>query len=234
VHNREGIIIMTTMSILILLVTVPTALGFNLGVKSGDWIEYDYQENSEITTEQNQKVEFINVAGTELTLRVTEIMPSGAQFPQTEDIDLTTGEDFSTLSFVSARTIIIPNGTSIGGSVYLGNQFGNRTILGEATMACAGADRRVIFANFSLQQSQYTMYWDKQTGVLVEATMSAGVMYKTLSIVDTNMWTGGLGWWLWVIIAIVIAAGIMSTKRKAIGNLLRRSNARRNGEAPAK
>ncbi len=232
VDNLERIMLAMIL-VLIALATVPTALCHSFGVKTGDWIEYDLQEFS---GEHTQRIDFTSVMGTALTLNITDTMPSGLEFnPTTGDINLTNDDDFSAgMNFLTARVLVIPNDTSIGDSVYLGNEFGNRTISDETTKAYAGVDRRVIHANFTLQQNQkrYTLYWDKQTGVLVEATMSYGYMYSSLSTVDTNMWIGGIGWWFWIIIATVIACGIISTKRKAIKKLWRKPQT--TGEATTK
>jgi hypothetical protein len=211
----------------ILLATMPATLGVSLGVKSGDWIVYDLQGS--FSSERGQRIEFESVAGTNLTVVVTDTL-AGTQTSQPPGyIDLATNEDFAT-SFFRARVYIIPVDISVGNSVYLGNEFGNRTISGETTGTYAGADRRVLYANFSVQESQYTMYWDKQTGVLVEATKQTGVLSETLSTVGTNMWTGGLGWWLWVLIAIAVACGIITSKKDTIRKLARTFHARRADE----
>jgi uncharacterized iron-regulated membrane protein len=64
--------------------------------------------------------------------------------------------------------------------------------------------------------NQYVFYWDKQTGVLVDATMSYGTISNSLSLIDTNMWTGLSDWWIWILIGAVIALGILASRKKAI------------------
>jgi hypothetical protein len=115
----------------------------------------------------------------------------------------------------------------MGDSVYLGNEIGNRTISSETTEAYAGADRRIIYSNFSLNGNQYALYWDKQTGVLAEGTMFSGAMYRALLVTATNMWAGALGWWLWALIAIAIACGIISSRKGFTRMLRRRVSTRR-------
>jgi hypothetical protein len=207
----------------VLLATMPHTLGFSLGVKSGDWIDYDLQES--YGSEREQKIEFLSVAGTVVTLHVTVGTSAGTEIDQTETIDLASEDDFVT-SFLTLRVYVIPANLGINDSVYLGSEIGNGTILGEATRTYVGEDRRTIYSNFSFSQNQYTLYWDKQTGILAEATISSGPMYKSLMIVDTNMWIGGSGLWLWVIIAIVVVAGIVASQKHFLGKLLRRIDVR--------
>ena len=207
----------------VLLAIIPHTLGFSPGVTSGDWIDYDLQES--YGPEREQKIEFLTVAGTVVTLHVTIGTSGNIEIDQTETIDLASEDDFAT-SFLTVRAYVIPVNLGADDPVYLGSEIGNRTISGEATKTFAGEDRRTIYSNFSFSQNQYTLYWDKQTGILVEATISSGSMFKALMIVDTNMWIGGFGSWLWVIIAIVVVAGIVASKKDFFGKLLRRIDVR--------
>jgi hypothetical protein len=235
-----GAIIITTIFALILLGNFPAALCYSVGVRSGDWIEYNFQESNG-DVEYTQRIDFVNVSGAALTLNIANVLPSGEELPpQSLGIDLTTSEDYwISYPLVSARTLIIPNGTNMGDSVYLG-LFGNETILGQTTRTYADVDRTVVYANFSFRlngtvDNQYTLYWDKLTGVLVEATNSyESASLWSLSTVDTNMWIGGIGWWFWVIVVGVVAAGILSAKRNAIRKLLGKPSAASVGKAQAK
>jgi hypothetical protein len=223
-YELEAKIAAVILSSLILLAITPAGSCSNLGVKSGDWIEYTLQEIS--SPDRKQRMEFLSVAGTTVSMQVTVQMSGTLEINQTETIDLASDDDFST-SFLSARVHIIPSDLGMGDSVYLGNEIGNRTISGETTEAYAGADRRIIYSNFSLNGNQYALYWDKQTGVLVEGTMFSGAMYRALLVTATNMWAGALGWWLWALIAIAIACGIISSRKGFTRMLRRRTSTRR-------
>jgi hypothetical protein len=232
-ENLEVRIVLTVLLGSILLATMPTTLGLSLGVKSGNWIVYDFQAS--FSEERGQMIEFETVTGTNLTVVVTDSW-ANTQTSETGYVDLATNEDFST-SIFTARTYVIPVNISVGDSVYLGNQLGNRTISGETTGNYAGADRSVVYANFSLPTgNHYTLYWDKQTGVLVEGTIFYGndTVSEDLTTVGTNMWAGGLGYWLWVLIAVAVACGIITSKKDAIKKLARKSHARRTDEKTAK
>jgi hypothetical protein len=187
----------------------------SLGVKNGDWIKYTLQESFSSTGERWQKIEFLSVEGTKVTVRFTVQTPSGTEIDETETVDLaSSNSDFSTILF-SMRVHIIPANLTTGDPVYLSNEFGDKTIIGEATMACAGADRMVVYSNFSQSGSQYTFYWDKQTGVLVEGAMVFGGAFKALWVTETNMWAGGgVDWWIWALIAIAAVGVVVASKRK--------------------
>jgi hypothetical protein len=228
-ENLNARMTVAMLSGFILLATIPAASCSNLGIKSGDWIEYDIQES--FSPANRQRIEFLSVAGTAVTMHETVHMSQAVDVDQTETIDLASADDFP-MSFLSARAHVIPVDVSVGDQVYLGKEIGNRTISGETTKGYAGADRRIIYSNFSMLESQYVFYWDKQTGVLVEATMSSSAMYKTLVAAETNMWSGGLSWWLWAIIVIVIACGVLSSKKVVTNRLHRMIDARHAGQKP--
>jgi hypothetical protein len=212
-RNRERSIVAAAIIAIITVAMTPAAACLSLGVKTGDWIEYDIQGS--VNPEYSLTVSFLNVTGTNLTIELTESTLIGAPLNYTENIDFSTNEDFP-IGFLTARACLIPNGSETGDSVYLGTEFGNRTITSETTRSYAGADRIVVGCNFTNQLNQYVFYWDKQTGVLLEATMSHGTTSSSLSATDTNMWTGLSDWWLLPIIVGVIALGILSSRRKAV------------------
>ena len=201
----------------VLMVNASSSSG--LGVKSGDWIQYDFQETFSSVGERWQMVEFLSVVGTKVTIRVTIHMSPAIETNQTRTIDLSSDDNFPAI-FFGVRVYIIPSNLGVGASVYLG-EFGNQTIAGEATGIVAGANRRLVYANFSQSGSLCTFYWDKQTGVLVEGTMSAGSLSKAVLTTETNMWSAEFVWWPWVIIIIIIVCSII-VSRKNISQKLRR------------
>jgi len=164
--------------------------------------------------------EFLSVVGTKVTIRVTIHMSPAIEINQTRTIDLSSDDNFLDTIFFGVRVYLISSDLGVGVSVYLG-EFGNQTIVGEATGVVAGANRRLVYANFSRSGSLYTFYWDKQTGVLVEGTMTVGTVFKAVLTVATNMWSAEFVWWPWVIIIIILACGII-VSRKNISQKLRR------------
>jgi hypothetical protein len=216
VKNRERWVLIIAIIVLITIAITPAAACLSLGVKTGDWVEYDVQGS--VSPEYSLTVSFLNVTGTNLTMQMTQspVTSAGPSLNYTENIDFSTNEDFPIIDFFTARVCLIPNGSEVGDSVYLGKEFGNRTILSETTGSYAGVDRIIVCCNFTLQLNQYAFYWDKQTGVLVDATMSYGTISDSVSVIDTNMWTGLSDWWIWILIGTVIALGILASRRKAI------------------
>ena len=188
-----------------------------LGVKSGDWIRYDFQETFSSVGERWQTIEFLSVVGTEATIRVTIHMSPAIEMNQTETIDLSSSDNFQVI-FFGVRVYLIPSNLGVGVPVYLG-EFGNQTIAGEATGIVAGANRRLVYANFSKSGSLYTFYWDKQIGVLVEGTMTVGTVYKAVSTRATNMWSGEFVWWPWTLVIITIICGLIALRRNIVEKL---------------
>ena len=182
----------------------------NLGVKSGNWIQYHYQGGFSLTARW-QKVEFLSIAETTVTVCETTFMPNGIEVNQTKTIDLASFDDFLMTPF-SLRVLLVFADLKTGDPVYLG-QFGNRTIVGETSRACAGVDRKVVYSNFTSEERQYTLYWDQQTGVLTEGTATFGSVSEVLLATETNMWSGGVEWWLWAIVAIAIVCALIASRK---------------------
>lgn len=195
---------------------VSAVLNSGLEVKSGDWIKYNIKEGP-LGGEYLQKMEFIEVEETNVTVRLTTYMPSGVEMhTQTATVNLTSQDDFQTIPF-SLRVYIISSNTEIGDFVYLGNGFGSKTINGEMTRAYAGVDRKVVYSNFSQDGSWCMFCWDKQTGVLVEGIMFSSLGDKAVWVVETNMWSREFEWWLFAVAIIAVACGIITSKFRKKG-----------------
>lgn len=202
-----------------------SALSYSsLGVKGGDWIKYYFQESFSVGTRW-QKLEFLNVTGSSVTFRETVHLSDVMEFNQTETIGLASDDDFP-MALFSIRVFIVPADLKIGDSIYLGS-FGNRTIVGETTEAYAGANRIVVYANFSYSGSQYTFYWDKLTGVLTEGSMVVGSAFKAIWITETNMWSGEFIWWPWALVVVTIICGLIASRKNIVEAL------RKKGDKPS-
>jgi parallel beta-helix repeat protein len=163
----------------------PTPPGVQVGVKAGDWIKYDYTITgapSGTPLPQWLKVEFLSVEGTSATVRVTMRMSDGTEQNATGPVDVVAGGQALGLS-----GFVIPANLTTGDSVYI-TGYGNITITDETTRTYAGATRTVVYASFSQYGTQLTYYWDKQTGVMVEASTTSGGMTGTAKATETNMW----------------------------------------------
>lgn len=156
-----------------------------IGVKAGDWIKYTYTISSWPSGTPHPdwlKVEFLSVEGTNATVRVTMHMSDGTEQNATMPVDVVAGGQAFGLS-----GFVIPANLTTGDAVYMSG-YGNVTIAGETTSSYAGASRTVIHASFSQYGTQLTYYWDKQTGVMVEASTTSGTMTATGKATETNIW----------------------------------------------
>jgi len=178
-----------------------------VGVKGGEWIKYELTVSGTPPNPMPQwvKLEILNVTGTTVNLRMTTHMPDGTENNQTGTIDVLAGSAI-------LPGLVIPTNSKAGDSINMG-PMGSATIAGETTRTYAGASRTVVYSSFSQYGTQYTWYWDKQTGVAVEAMTTSTSFTSTAKATATNMWGGGFGfdWWLWVIIILVVVGAITAT-----------------------
>jgi len=183
------------------------------GIKAGDWIRLEYTITGWPAGQpwsEWLELEFISVEGTSASVNVTLGMSDGQELSDTVPVNLGEGGGGA---FGLSGFVISPN-LRRGDPVYFSG-YGDVTIEGETTRTYAGVRRRVVYA--SLSQSvpyqdavQLTYYWDKQTGVMVEASTIWGDVTIMCKATETNMLEAdspavGVQWWLWVIIAVVIA-----------------------------
>ena len=183
-----------------------------VGVKSGDWIKIEYTVSGWPSGQPYPewlKIEFLTVNGTNATVRITMHMSDGTEQTDTESINIGMGNQIMGFS-----GFVIPANSKKGDSVYI-TGFGNVTIDGEETRTYAGASRTVVYASFSQYGSQLTYYWDKQTGVMVEASMSSGNISATAKATETNIWEAGPSGFpldpIYIIIIVVVVVAVVAT-----------------------
>jgi hypothetical protein len=186
----------------------------SVGAKAGDWIKLDYTitgASSGTPLPQWLKVEFLSVEGKTTIIRVTMHMSDGTEPSQTMNIDVVIGSR----AFQGLSGFVIPANCTTGDSVHMSG-YGNVTIAGETTRTYAGASRKIVYASISQLGSALTYYWDKQTGVMVEASTTSGSISATGKATETNMWQaqpGGLSidptiFYILIIAAIAIVGGV--------------------------
>jgi hypothetical protein len=161
-----------------------------VGVKAGDWIKCTYTISgwpSGTAYPEWLKVEFLSVEGTNATVRVTMHMSDGTEQNATMPVDVVAGGG----AFQGLSGFVIPANCTTGDSIYMSG-YGNVTIAGETTSSYAGATRTVVYASFSQYGTELTYYWDKLTGVMVEASVVSGGVTGTAKATETNMWQAQL------------------------------------------
>ena len=184
------------------------------GISAGDWIKIEYTISGWPAGQPHPEwleLEFITVEGTSASVEVTMGMSDGADQSDTVPVDLGEGggEAFGLSGFV------IPPNLGRGDSIYFSG-YGDVTIEGETMRTYAGVRRRVVYASLSQSvppesEVQLSYYWDKETGVMVEASTIWGDVTIMCKVTETNMLEAdspdvGVQWWLWVIIAAIIVA----------------------------
>lgn len=192
-----------------------------VGVKAGDWIKSEYKISGwpdDQPYPEWLKLEFLSVEGTSTSVRATMRMSDGTEETDTVPVEVGGGAEASGLS-----GFIIPANSEVGDSIVMGVfgiTFADALIEGETTGTYARADRTVVYAGVSQYGVELTYYWDKQTGVMVEASSAYGDTVSTARATETNMWeaaTKEMPWWPWLIVAVVgaaVAGAVYSKKRK--------------------
>lgn len=148
-----------------------------VGVKKGDWIEYQVTFTGTPPPDRDVtwgRMEIVDVQGKAIDLNITTEFSNGNLLHETITLNLETGQ--------LGDDFIIPANLN-SGDTFFDKNAGNIAISGVEERAYAGATRTVVYAT----TSETTHYWDKATGVLVEGT-SQFPDYTMNTIVDkTNM-----------------------------------------------
>jgi len=195
-HEMTNKVVLEVTLLLTLFCVASVYSEVHIGVDAGDWIRYDYNYPITGTTPpfpisipQWAKVEFLSVEETVVNVRVTLHMSTGSEYSDTVNWNVASmGGGIGTF-----LGMIIPANCEIGDLIYM-TGYGNATITDETTGTYAGASRTVVYTSFyqSSNGYQYTYYWDKQTGVMVEATATASDANATVKATSTNMWQAQL------------------------------------------
>jgi len=193
-----------------------------IGVETGDWIKCTYAISGWPSGTPHPdwlKVEFLSVEGTNAAVRVTMHMSDETEQNATVSVDVVAGGQALGLS-----GLVIPANLTTGDVVYVSG-YANVTIAGETTNSYAGASRTVVHASFSQYGTQLTYYWDKLTGVILEASTTSGTMTATGKVTETNMWQAAPGLpidqtilvaVIAIVIVIVAALFLMRRRKKPI------------------
>ncbi len=181
-------------------------------IKNGDWIRYDSINIGEVPFDSQtawSKVEFLNVTASKATVRITMNRTDGTQRIRTTIINVDSDKSSSGFS-----GFIIPTDLNVGDAFRVSG-WGNVTIMGETMKTYAGASRTVVYAPYSESEEaddpevETISYWDKQTGVFLEETVSTDKYTMSFKATKTNIWSapalGGLDCQLLVITIIPVA-----------------------------
>lgn len=175
--------VLVSLILSILVLTIQTVQSENsqytIGVKAGDWIEYNVTTTGVPPPEKHivwARMDILNVTGDTFYANTTGQSPDGTYSSFVRTFNFEKGE-------VSAW-VIIPANLSPGDSFY--DSFDNRnyTIDGEHEESFAGATRIITYINTTDRYKQ----WDKATGIFVETIDNVGNYTVNARAYATNMW----------------------------------------------
>jgi len=180
---KKAVALGTTVIILFLLSAALAYAEAQVGIKPGDWVRCELTTSGAPSEDTPQwvKVECLSVTGTTATLKMTMHMSNGAEQNEIGTLDVASGEGNATFQ------ALIPANSKTGDTIQIVG-YGSVTIAGEKTETYAGASRTAVYASFSQGEMQFNCCWDKQTGILVETTLTQGSTSATFKAISTNIW----------------------------------------------
>ena len=171
-----------TLLTLLVLLGICSAIVFaeiSVGVKKGDWIEYNVSFTGEPPTEHDAvwaRMEVESVEGKRVKASFTSQLSNGAIIDLVEDLDFEAGR--------LSDLFIIPANLDVGDQFY-DNLAGTITIDRVEVRMYVGASRSVVHG----VAVQTDWYWDKFTGVIVEARTSSSMYTLDTIAANTNLWS---------------------------------------------
>lgn len=181
--NKKCVLPLIAAALLITLCAVAVNAYVPVGVKEGDWIEYDVDivvdpSTGNVSPDHNvtwARMEVTDVQGSIITLNIQTMLANGILLPDNVTLDLEAG--------LLGDCFIIPANLHVSNSFFDALQ-GTITITEESKQIVAGAQRNVISA--CTDETAYT--WDQATGMLVNAQSVLPAYTMTTSTNKTNLW----------------------------------------------
>ena len=171
---------------LILIVILSTAAlavvegTITVGVKKGDWIEYNVSTTGAPPAAHDitwAKMEILDVEGVVLHANITTRSVNGTVSSAVRSFNFDEGQ-------VQAW-IIIPANLGPGDMFYDASIPGNVTIQGQEQKVVAGASRTITHASDSVKYKE----WDKATGMFTLTRDNVGTYTVNATAIATNMWS---------------------------------------------
>lgn len=159
-----------------------SAGGYKVGVKPGDWIEYDL--SWAVAPPWNHTIwirrEILDVEDTNITVHIMQKLSDGSYDNRTQKGDVAKGTGASAM-------VIIPADLKPGDVVYI-EGFDDVEIEAETVRVYLGIERVVLHAKFSSHGFDIDIFWDKKKGVALEIHSSSSTARGTTKIAKTNLW----------------------------------------------
>jgi hypothetical protein len=211
--NKKIILVVFSIFLALSLISMASAQ-LAVGVKAGDWIQYQVSftgtppDPSHAIVAANMTV--LSVQGTAINVNIASTMSNGTVLSTNSTLNLQTGQLID--------NFIIPANLTKGDQ-FLDSNVGNITIANVGQGTYVGATRTVVNAT----SGSNTYVWDQATGIDVEG-FSTGASYTMHTLANaTNMWptqvpefsTTAIGSIIVIgAVAIVTAAVAITRKRK--------------------
>ena len=197
--------ILTIFALLLILSTLVIAsASISVGVKKGDWIEYNVTYTGTPPEDHGDanwaRLEVLEVQGSEIKVNTTVRALNGTLSSQAFTLNLQAGE--------LGDDFIVPANLNAG-EIFFDARDGNITIGSVETRTYAGASRDVMTGNMR----QAFDYWDKSTGFLLEGTATLTDFTMTTKIDKTNLWQteqGGLDQNIFIVVVLVAVIVIVA------------------------
>jgi hypothetical protein len=167
-----------TILVTVLFSVIATSTDITVGVKQGDWIEYNVECTGTVPEEHDvtwAKMEFLKVNGLKVDVNITSLFVDGNQTSVVSTLDLETGE--------TGDGFLVPANLSVGNN-FTDYNYGNVTIIEEENKTYVYAKRNTVYA----VTPNTKFHWDKTTGILVEAHATYSNFTMDTKVKDTNMW----------------------------------------------
>jgi hypothetical protein len=176
---HKSVLLGISLSLLIAILPITSVFAeVSVGVKRGDWIQYNVNVTGNPPGDHNIKWASMNVTdvqGTAITLDIQTLFNNGNLYPERITLNLATG--------ILGDNFFIPKNLNVGDKFYDAYQ-GNITIVSIQQQTVAGAQRSVV-----LGATNYTSYiWDRETGTLVAAISIEPDYTMVTDTNSTNIW----------------------------------------------
>ena len=201
--NVSVALILTCLLVSVSIITAPAYANNepSVGVKEGDWIEYNINITGTPPPIHNvtwMRIDVLRVQGAAFQVNLTNRYANGTLSNSIWKFNFTDGQ--------TEGWIIIPSSLSPGDTFYDASKPANITIQGQQQKIVADASRTVTYANDSFK----TKEWDKTTGVFTQSSENLRNWSAYVYVTATNMWSSqilGLGR---TIFFILISVAVMS------------------------
>jgi hypothetical protein len=211
--NRNLCLTLSSLLILFNVFSATVSADVSVGVKQGDWIEYNVSFTGNPPVEHDvvwARMEVNGVEGKRVNATFTSQLSNGSMLDVVENLDFEAGRLID--------LFIIPANLNAGDKFH-DNAVGNVAIDGVEVRTYAGAARAVVHAEAVDTQ----WYWDKSTGVAVEARTTTSMYTLDTIASDTSLWSPqvlGLDSTVFYVLvvavtfAVVVAATVLVFRRK--------------------